>query len=80
MSLLIKALATAEKDKQAELKKKRAAEPAADVASPLALESLSAAGETGSAEESELNSPLMSRMAEIYHCLMSLGWLHQTLL
>ena len=55
MSLLIKALATAEKDKQAELKKKQAAESATDVSSPLALESLSATGESGSAEKSELN-------------------------
>lgn len=44
MSLLIKALATAEKDKQAELKKKQAIESATDVASPLALEPISAKG------------------------------------
>ena len=40
MSLLIKALATAEKDKQAELKKKRANGPASEAAPELALEPL----------------------------------------
>lgn len=69
MSLLIKALATAEKEKQAELKKKRAAEPATNVASPLALEPLPAkdseiaskpasalaADEISAAEKSELS-------------------------
>lgn len=69
MSLLIKALATAEKDKQAELKKRRAAESVTDVASPLALEPILAkdagvlgetvlalaADEISAAEKSELS-------------------------